>query len=178
MCLFQSNKIDNMKMILSIFAILILSYSTQRDQKLPSIRGIWIPQKIDWRDGDFYTYYFPGDSSVVIIASVQKKIRDSIVFGTEPGFNIRKGKIRPISGTQFAISGKTIYRFIKLTGKNADETFEDTVTIGYKNGTQSVKINGTVYQKGGLYRNESKERIVSIATKMAPEIEKHPEKFE
>ncbi|SFF11513.1 hypothetical protein SAMN05518672_1186 [Chitinophaga sp. CF118] len=40
-----------------------------------------------------------------------------------------------------------------------------------------IRINGIPYRQGNEYTIEGKESIISIATKMVSEIEKHPENF-
>jgi len=172
----QSNKFEIMKLICLAFLIFCIACNNRQKEKIASIRGIWIPQEIDWGQGDFETFYFQSDTSVVIISSVQKKVKNSIIFATEPGFNIKKGVIKPIGNDQFVISGAVIYRFIKVVGGGID-AFQDTVTVSAEDSARLIRVNGVSYQKGVLYTNESKERIVSIATKMVPDIENHPEKF-
>jgi hypothetical protein len=136
--------------------------------------GYWIPRTVNWKEGDFSTYYFVDDSTAVVLSSVQKNLHDSIYFATEPGFNIKKGVVRVMGGGRFSITGKTIYRFIKVGG--LDEGFQDTVSIG--EGNQSMVINGVAYIRGDRYTQESKQRIQNIVTEMVPDIQRHPEKFE
>jgi len=131
-----------MKLLIVFPTILYLSCFELRDVKPADFKGIWIPQKIKWQDGNFDTYCFLDDSSVVIISSVQKKVKDSIVFRPEPGFNIKKGTIKLISEMRFSISYKIIYRFIKLTDVDENKTFEDIVTAQPADKNQRVFIYG------------------------------------
>ncbi len=88
-----------MKTIIILVFIFLYSCSqtakpstTKLSNKLiTELKGIWIPETINWTNGDFDTYYFPNDSSVIIISSVQRKTGDSIYFNSEEGFNIKKG---------------------------------------------------------------------------------------
>ena len=42
------------------------------------LKGIWIPEKINWKEGDFNTCFFPDDSLVVFFSSTQKNKRFNI----------------------------------------------------------------------------------------------------
>lgn len=163
-----------MKLVTISLAIVLFSCA-DKENKRTGLNGIWIPQNVNWKDGNFDTYYFPDDTSVVIISSVQKKIGDSILFRTEPGFNIKKGVVEALPNGQFKISYKFIYRFVKLTTANADKVFEDTAKVMQPN--QSLQINHILYQRANTYTKESRDAITAIATKMVPDIEQHPEKF-
>jgi hypothetical protein len=165
-----------MKLTCLAFFILYIACNWIQDEKPTSINGIWIPQEINWEQGNFETFYFQGNSSVIIISSVQRKVKDSIIFATEPGFNIKKGVIKSIGNNKFVISGTVIYRFIKLTGVTND-AFQDTVIVSLENHRHLIKVDTVSYQKGALYTNESKRRIVAICTEMVSDIEKHPEKY-
>lgn len=146
--------------------------------KSQTLSGIWIPQTVNWKEGDFSNFYFLNDTSVVIIPSTQKKIKDSIYFETEPGFNLLKGSIKQTSLNTYLISSKAIYRFIKLPDLTGNEIYIDTLhVIRQYNKIAKIKINSSFYVPGNLYTKKSKESIYSIVTKMVPEIEKHPEKY-
>ncbi|HTI91941.1 MAG TPA: hypothetical protein VL727_15205 [Puia sp.] len=148
-----------------------------KSRKKGSVNGIWIPEVVDWKEGSFDTYYIK-DDTVVIISSEQKKIKDSIYFRTEPGFNVAKGVLRPIAEGKYLLPHKSLYRFIKLKGANADGTFTDTVSVVSLKGTPvRLNINGINFIQGRLYTKESRESIISIVTEMVPDMEKHPEKF-
>jgi hypothetical protein len=166
-----------MKLLILLPAILYLSYFGQREVKPVNFKGIWIPKKVNWKNGNFDTYCFLDDSSVVIISSDQKRIKDSIIFKTEPGFIIKKGTIKSISDERFSISYKIIYRFIKLKGGEDNKIFEEIVTTQPGENKQIVIINEIRYQRAFQYTNASKESIFKIVTKMVPEMEKHPEQF-
>lgn len=166
-----------MKIVFTSFVLLLLSCSGKQEGKLSSIRGIWIPRTANWQEGDFSTYCFLNDTTAVVLSSVQKNRQDSIYFATEPGFNIKKGIVRQMADGRFSITGKTIYRFIKLTGADGKEAFQDTVAVDDEKGRQSMMINGVPYVQGDRYTQESKRRINDIMTKMVPDIENHPEKF-
>jgi hypothetical protein len=142
-----------------------------------NVDGIWIPEVVDWKEGSFDTYYIK-DSTVIIVSSEQKKINDSIYFRTEPGFNVRKGSLRCIPDGKFVLPNRVLYQFIKLPGIKADETFTDTISIvSSKDTAVRLNINGINFIQGRLYTKESKESIISIATKMVPDMVKQPEKF-
>jgi hypothetical protein len=165
-----------MKIVLICFVLLLLSCNGPQERKPPAASGIWIPRMVDWKEGDFSTYYFVDGLTAIVISSVQKNLHDSIYFATEPGFIIKKGIVGPMPDGRFSIGGKTIYRVFKLAGVDWREPFQDTVTIG--EGGRSMVINGIAYIQGDRYTQESKQRIHDLATKMVPDIESHPEKFE
>lgn len=164
-------------LIVTLVAGLFVSCSNdngKQERKLSGVGGIWIPREVNWQgEADFSTYYFVDDSTAVVLSSVQKNLHDSIYFATESGFNIKKGVVRPMSDGRFSIIGKTIYRFIQMDGP--DQAFQDTVVVG--EGSQSMMINSVDYIQGDRYTRESKQRIRDIATKMVPDIERHPEGF-
>jgi hypothetical protein len=163
-----------MKKSIVLIAILFVFGCNGKSQTLS---GIWIPQTVNWKDGDFSNFYFLNDTSVIIIPSTQKKIKDSIYFETEPGFNLLKGSIKQTSPNTYLISSKAIYRFIKLPAVKGNEIYVDTLHVIHQNNKiTKIKINSSFYVPGDLYTKKSKERIYSIVTKMVPEIEKHSEK--
>ena len=144
----------------------------------PKLSGIWIPVKVNWKEGDFNTYYFGPDSSVVIISSVQKKIKDSIYFNTEEGYNIQAGTIKPESSKITIASTKMLYRFIKLSGFDYNKVFIDTIVKISRDGTALLRINGELFHRANLYKTVSKEEIIGIATKTVPMMKKDPGKFQ
>lgn len=172
-----------MKLILITIVMFLYSCSHSSSQmkkiQRPELKGIWIPEKINWEEGNFNTYYFPNDSSVIIFSSVQKKINDSIHFNTEEGFNIFKGSLIFSSDTNVIIKAKTIYRFIKITDSAGNEIHSDTsiVLTLPKDSIKSIQLNNSTYIRAIQYTEESKHSIISIATKMVSDIEKHPERF-
>lgn len=170
---FLLNKYIIMKTILFLITSICLSCFSGKEKNVSDIKGIWIPKKINWKSGDFDTYYFRGDSSVVIISSVQRKQKDSILFNTEPGFNIKKGEIKFINN-EFLISYKVIYRHIRIVDEQ-DKVYTEKVNM--EPDGKLIRIDGVVYDRGNLYTNESKENIEKISTRMVSDIEEHPEKF-
>lgn len=185
MFLFLYNKIIAMKLILIV--IIIFLYGCSQTPKLPTtkltnsliteLKGIWIPEKINWIDGDFDTYYFPNDSSVIIFSSVQKKVGDSIYFNTEEGFNLKKGILSLSLDSNILIKAHTIYQFIKRTDSAGNEIKSDTsiVLVLQKDSIKSIQLNGLTYVPAIQYTKESKQSIINIATKMVPDIERHPQ---
>lgn len=154
-----------------------ISNSTKKS--IIELKGIWMPEKINWQDGDFDTYYFPNDSSVIIISSTQKRINDSILFNTEEGFNLMKGSLSFSSDSSIETKPKTLYRFIKLVDSAGREVFLDTSVILIKpiQAQNELWINKTLYIRASQYTEQSKQDVINIATKMVSEIEKHPEKY-
>jgi hypothetical protein len=141
------------------------------------ISGIWIPESVHWqKNGDFKTYFFENDSEVVIISSVQKKVKDSIYFNVEEGYNLFHGYIK-LSGVHKVIQTKMIYRFVKLTGFNYDTSFLDSLSIRKTDGHLMLLINHIPYCRGVRYNAASKQEIFDIATKTVPKIEADPDKY-
>lgn len=161
-----------------IFLLLLIFCCCGKSKRKENADGIWIPEVVDWKEGSFDTYYIK-DSTVIIISSEQKRLNDSIYFRTEPGFNVKKGVLRRITDGKFLLPHRILYRFIKLPGIKADETFTDTISIvSSKDTAVRLNINGLNFIQARLYTKESRESIISIATEMVPDMEKHPEKFE
>ena len=144
----------------------------------PKLSGIWIPVKVNWKSGDFNTYYFGSDSSVVIISSVQKKIKDSIYFNTEEGYNIFAGTTKPESSKVTIASTKVVYRFMKISGFDYNKVFKDTIVRIYNNGSTLLRINGVLFHPARLYKAASKEEVIGIATKTVPMMKKDPAKYQ
>lgn len=161
-----------------IFLLLLIVCSCGKSRKKENVNGIWIPEVVDWKDGGFDTYYINEDT-VVIITSEQKLIHDSIYFRTEPGINVKKGILNPIADHKYLLPYRTLYRFIKLPGTDANDVVTDTISVVPSNdaGLQ-LNINGKNFIQGKLYTHEARKAIISIATKMVPELEKHPEEFD
>ncbi|WP_276484149.1 hypothetical protein [Paraflavitalea pollutisoli] len=66
----------------------------------PSLNGTWIPEKINWKEGSFYSLLIQQDTSITLVAATSHKNKDgSIDFGTQPGFIVRHGTIIPVSNT-------------------------------------------------------------------------------
>ena len=180
---FLYNKIIAMKSI--IIPVIIFFYSCSQTPKpsttklsnllITELKGIWIPEKINWTNGDFDTYYFPNDSSVIIISSVQRKTGDSIYFNTEEGFNIKKGALSLSLDSNILIKAHTIYQFIKMTDSAGNEIKSDTsiMLVLQKGSIKSIRLNSLRYIPAVQYTEESKQSIINIATKMIPDIEKH-----
>lgn len=162
-----------MRVFFFVISFICLRCIGKNDKPPLNIKGIWIPRKVDWKDGSFETYYFKDDSTVVIISSVQKKLKDSILFNTESGFIIKKGEIKKIN-SKFLITYRVIYRYVKIVGEG-NKLFTEKITIE-PNG-KSISINEVLYQPGDLYTKDSKERIEIMATRMVSDIEAHPERF-
>jgi hypothetical protein len=139
------------------------------------LKGIWIPKIINWTSGDFDTYYFPNDSSVIIISSAQRKTGDSIYFNVEEGFNIKKGALLPSLDSNILIKAHTIYRFIKMTDSIGNEIKSDTTIVLElpKGSTKSIQLNGLSYIPAVQYTQESRRNVINIATKMVPSIDKN-----
>lgn len=138
---------------------------------------ISIPEKINWRKGNFETYCFLPDSSVVIISGLQQRINDSITFASTPALCIKKGTIRAGAHSTKTILYKTIYQTGKSTENDFKREYSDVVSFMFEDGRIKVLINGTPYRNAVEYTAESRERLLSIATKMAFEVELHPEKY-
>jgi len=142
---------------------------------IAELQGIWIPEKINWANGDFDTYYFPNDSSAIIISSVQRKTGDSIYFNAEEGFNIKKGTLSLSLDSNILIKAHTIYQFVKMIDSAGNEIKSDTsiVLVLQKGSNKSIRLNNLTYVPAVEYTEESKQSIINIATKMVPDIEKH-----
>jgi hypothetical protein len=161
-----------------VFLSLLIFCCCGKSKKMENVNGIWIPEVVDWKEGSFDTYYIK-DDVVIIISSEQKMIKDSICFRTEPGFNVMKGVLRPVADGKFLLPHRTLYRFIKLSGVKADEFLTDTISVvPSKDTALRLSINGINFIQGRLYTRDSKESIIVIATKMVPDMEKYPERFE
>jgi hypothetical protein len=158
-----------------IFLSLLIICSCGKSQKKENLSGIWIPEVVDWEDGSFRTYHIQEDT-VVIISSLQKLIDDSIYFRTEPGFSVMKGVLTPAAEGKYRLQHKALYRFMKIPG--LPDVATDTISVIASNDTiQKLNINGVNFIKGRLYTGKSKEAIIEMATQMAPDMEKHPERF-
>jgi hypothetical protein len=161
-----------------IFLSLLIICSCGNSRKKENVNGIWVPEVVDWQDGSFDTYYIKEDT-VIIISSMQKLIHDSIYFRTEPGFKIMKGVLKLVGDQKYLLPHRILYRTLKLPGINSDDIITDTISVVASNDTTiKLNINGINFIQGKLYTNESKESIITMATKMVPDLEKHPEEFE
>jgi hypothetical protein len=158
-----------------IFLSLLIICSCGKSQNKENLNGIWIPEVVAWEDGSFNTYHIQKDT-VAIIASMQKMIDDSIYFRAEPGYSLMKGVLSPVADRKYLLSHRALYRFIKLPG--LPDVATDTISVVASNDTTiKLNINGINYIQARLYTDKSRELIITMATKMAPEMEKHPESF-
>ena len=169
---------NNIRMIMRyfIFLSMVIICSCGKSPNKENLNGIWIPEVVDWEDGSFNTYHIQEDT-VVIIASMQKMIDDSIYFRAEPGYSLMKGVLSPVEDRKYLLSHRALYRFIKLPG--LPDVVTDTISVVASNDTTiKLNISGINFIQSKLYTGKSKELIITMATKMAPEMEKHPEEFE
>ena len=146
-----------------IISVIIFFYSCSQTPKQSTtelsnpiktkLKGIWIPEKINWKNGDFDTYYFQNDSSVIIISSVQRKTGDSIYFNTEEGFNIMKGILSPSLDGNALIKVHTIYQFIKITDSAGNEIKSDkTIVLKLqKDSIKAIQLNALNYIPASIY---------------------------
>jgi len=160
-----------------IFLSLLIVCNCAKSQIKEGIHGIWIPKAVNWKHGSSFKTYHIKDDTVVIISSFQKLIHDSIYFRAEPGFSVMKGVLKPVAEGKYLLPHRTLYRFIKISGR--PDVGTDTISVVVSKGkTQKLNINGKDYIPGKLYTGESKQAIVFLATVTAPRMETHPEEFE
>ncbi|QEC79312.1 hypothetical protein [Mucilaginibacter ginsenosidivorax] len=125
------------------------------------IEGYWIPDNIKWlspKSGDvsidtivryanFRTLCFDNENRFYIFQSTQSfpKKYDSLIFESEPGISLYKGKWR------FVDSGK-----IMLSYKLKKESFKLIIPIDT---TKKLFFNGVIYKRTNLYDKQSKRKL-------------------
>jgi hypothetical protein len=161
-----------MKGISIIFIFLLFASCNTGESFLSSINGIWIPNEINWVDGNFNTIYFYHDTSFIIISSTQKNICDSIYFQAEPGFNIRQGKIIEFDLHRAETLSQTLYRYFTLPGDSTPSCLIRTTLLFDLKGKNitSLTFLGVKYERTYKYTSRSVTTIENIASKMIPEL--------
>jgi hypothetical protein len=153
-------------LLLLIWILLSACQQTTTNKSL--FNGIWIPEKINWMDGNFETFFISNDTSLTLLSSTQKLINDSIYFQAEPGFIFRHGIIRVRESGKFEITYRILYRFISLPGDTTPSKIIKEDVSHSKDLNQIVKLTykGVNYIKTTDYTRQSEKTIKSIATKM------------
>ncbi len=156
-----------------VATIILLSGCTDID-KSQKIEGIWIPEKVNWHDGSFHTFYFYNDTSFVLLASTQKMINDSIYFQAEPGFRVNEGRIIVRKDNEVTIAYKVLYAFIRMIGeKYPGDEVRDTIRLSdVNNDIIGFEYKGTSFVKTDRYTQRSVQIIKSFPVEMIPELKK------
>jgi hypothetical protein len=149
-------------------------FLTCKAQPRKQLNGIWIPVKINWEQGSFYTIYIYNDSSFIRVASTQAKVKkDSMEFMTESGFNVESGNIKlPEKNGHFEAVYRMLHRTIrvvdaKIPGNLQEGVFELNVD---GKGRMLLSFDGTAYILTHSYTKESVDRIKAIADLFVPKI--------
>lgn len=156
--------------ILSILALISCS------SKISDISGTWIPQSVDWDDGNFRTFYFCNDTSLIILSSTQKYINDTMYFEAEPGFALSEGKIIAVKRDLIEIESRVIYRYFTPPGEAPVPTawVKENLTLSYKKDSViSFHYKDEKYIKTNRYSPQNVERIKNIAVTMVPYIKEN-----
>ncbi|MCB0777168.1 MAG: hypothetical protein KDB99_12715 [Chitinophagaceae bacterium] len=139
----MSPKVPNRKWMIFLFAIanfFACKVSPEKEKNI-KLSGCWIPQNIEWErpmKGDpeldevtyssFWTYSFT-DSEFIILSSTNTIIGDSIVFFSEPGYDLYHGYYT-LKDSLVITEYKKIYSFINFS---LDSTSKKTDTLLLKN---------------------------------------------
>lgn len=158
-----------MKNFIIISGLLFLSFFSEPNKltKIDKLEGIWIPLDIEWEkillpDEDSTVYQcfnailFKNDTIAIISASNSKFEDDSIGFGTEHGFLLRKGKFKYETDSCIAFDYNIIdCRIIKLDTFDINKVYHDQIKID----RNTITYSGIDYVRGNLLTKESKNKI-------------------
>lgn len=133
----------------------------------------YIPEKINWQEGSFETFYFYNDSSFVKIASTQTLTdKDSISFMSEPGFILYSGNYSITKEkNEILLYYRLLYRTFKLTSENLpSEYISEKLLYNTTGGNIIIKAKGVPYNKTKKFTNESLHKLKDIIEKFLPSI--------
>ncbi len=151
-----------------IIGAIFVSCNTKQQLRL---KGIWIPEEVNWEDGSFETFYFYNDSDFILLSSTQKSINASIYFQAEPGFRLSDGRFEDIE-SKGLITFTTLYTFIKLPGEEIPIkpiTAELILSIK-ENEVVSFQYRGIRFIKTHKYTHKSVQAIEAMRVKMVPQL--------
>jgi hypothetical protein len=157
--------IFNRTKYIALLTIILLVISCDRNIK-KDLNGIWIPEKVDWKKGDFATIYVYNDTSFVKIASTNALLKnDSIAFSTDEGFVFSSGNVKNLNGAQVKLSYRIWYKFIKMNHeKLPGKLIIDTANIVTKdNHTPHLKFHNEDYLRTNKFTKNSKRQLLNIA---------------
>jgi hypothetical protein len=163
-----------MKKIAFVFIFILFTACKTEHSNKPSLIGVWIPQIINWKDGNFNTLYFYNDTSLLILSSTQKYLNDSIFFQAEPGFVLKYGTVISSDSSKAEINSQVLYRFITLPGDNTPSAIvnESLSLVTKDKNVASFEYQCLRYVRTNRYTNQSVKNIKDIATKMVPDLKK------
>ncbi|MFN8349575.1 MAG: hypothetical protein U0X91_31535 [Spirosomataceae bacterium] len=150
-----------MKYKIILFFLLQISCENSNE----NYNGIWIPETINWKEGNFETIYIENDTSFVKISSTNLLLRsDSIQFMTEPGFILSAGSIIKTDNKFLEAKYNIWYKFINLQGeKLPSKTIKETIKIEKKANMISLIYRNKIYLKTNKFSNESKIQLLNIS---------------
>jgi len=135
------------------------------------LNGIWIPESINWEDGSFKILYIRDTSFVQIASNQSKDDKDSIYFMVEPGFNLSAGTIH-INDNIAVIYIQDLYKHTPLISDNLPSSVKvDTIYLDEKK-NDALMYQEKLYRKTVLFKNESQDKIDSIAINFAQFLKK------
>lgn len=127
------------------------------------VEGYWIPEHVKWlspksgmpeidtivRYANFQTLCFDNKNRFYVLQSTQSfpKGHDSLIFESEPGIRVHKGKWR------VADSGKIMLEYKVKKGSL------NTITVQLPDTAKSLFFNGITYRKTTLYDRLSKRKL-------------------
>ncbi|MDB5145238.1 MAG: hypothetical protein JWQ66_3951 [Mucilaginibacter sp.] len=150
---------------IALLTMILFVVSCDRNIK-KDLNGIWIPEKIDWKQGNFETIYIYNDTSFVKIASTNALLKnDSIAFSTDEGFIFSSGNVKNLNGEQVKLSYRIWYKFIKMNHeKLPGKLIIDTVNIMTNdNHTLLLKYHNEDYLRTNKFTKNSKRQLLNIA---------------
>lgn len=163
-----------MRNIAFVFILLSFMACKVEEPLKPIINGIWVPEMINWEDGNFNTFYVYNDTSFIILSSTQKYLNDSMFFLAEPGFVLKQGAVINLDSIKADINSRVLYRFITLPGDTTPSALINEslslVTEGWN--VSSFEYKGVNYVRTDKYTSQSINTIKNLATKMVPDLKR------
>jgi|GEM_PF-4192345 len=146
--------------IVCLLTLTLLSLNFCLVQNIFRTETFWIPESIDWKplrgseEANFSTIFIKNDSLVYVVNSYQRKAVDSMAFGVEPDFSVKKGR--------FTLNDKNALIELKLLyGNYMEPNNNEFIRIVAENGVKYISYHDVKYIETKAYTQSSRNIIKS-----------------